>query len=136
MITDLSLKRVPTAEERCGDGECHGEIAYYFPVIIKGEDNSFHTFFPCRTCGVLQGMEMEGVRWDWSEEKLVRLPRSRDVLLTIRKVIVGGQIDTKKMCPPYYDYCWECGFVAPAEEFRKKDRCPNPNCPNPSNWND
>ncbi len=33
-------------------------------------------------------------------------------------------------------YCWECGHVAPKEEFLKENKCPNPDCPSPWNWND
>jgi hypothetical protein len=41
--------------------------------------------------------------------------------------------DTRK---PGDDYCWECGHVAPHTVFVEKNRCPNPSCPNPSNWDD
>lgn len=37
---------------------------------------------------------------------------------------------------PGDEYCWECGHVAPNEEFVKENKCPNPNCPDPENWND
>ncbi|MFA5052932.1 MAG: hypothetical protein WC565_02665 [Parcubacteria group bacterium] len=40
------------------------------------------------------------------------------------------------VCTPGDEYCWECGYVAPAEIFFGRDRCPNPNCPHPGNWND
>ncbi len=37
---------------------------------------------------------------------------------------------------PGDNYCWECGHVAPNEEFVKENKCPNPKCPRPENWND
>lgn len=33
-------------------------------------------------------------------------------------------------------YCWECGHMAPKEEFLKENKCPNPKCPRPENWGD
>jgi hypothetical protein len=52
------------------------------------------------------------------------------------KIILKGQIDTGKICPPGFAYCWECGHVALADEFFKGDSCPNPSCPCPCNWDD
>ena len=37
---------------------------------------------------------------------------------------------------PGDDYCWECGHIAPQNEFLSENKCPNSNCPNPENWND
>ncbi len=37
---------------------------------------------------------------------------------------------------PGDDYCWECGYIAPNEEFVKENKCPNPKCLRPENWND
>ena len=37
---------------------------------------------------------------------------------------------------PEDEYCWECGHIAPKEEFLKENKCPNPDCPFPKNWND
>lgn len=53
-----------------------------------------------------------------------------------RKVIIKGQIDTGKICPAGMEYCWECGHIDTIDAFLKENKCPNPSCPCPSNWND
>lgn len=61
----------------------------------------------------------------------------RDILKKERKVMIRGEaVVPEKKCPPGFDYCWECGHIALAEEFTKNDRCPNPDCPHPWNWDD
>jgi len=52
-----------------------------------------------------------------------------------RKVLIRG-VWNGRLCPPGMDYCWECGYVAPYQEFLKNNQCPNPNCPHPKLWND
>jgi hypothetical protein len=64
------------------------------------------------------------------------MSNKKSLLKKEREVITKGQIRTGKICPPGHDYCWECGHIAPAEEFTKGKRCPNPACPNPHNWDD
>jgi len=56
-----------------------------------------------------------------SGEKLLRLRGDRYIPDTLKE----GET-----------YCWQCGYIAPAEEFRKNDRCPNPSCPHPEFWDD
>ena len=33
-------------------------------------------------------------------------------------------------------YCWECGHIDSEIEFAIINKCPNPTCPRPENWND
>jgi len=54
-------------------------------------------------------------------EKLLRLRGDRYVSNTLKK----GET-----------YCWQCGYIAPREDFLKENRCPNPSCPRPFLWND
>ena len=51
-------------------------------------------------------------------------------------MIRGEAVVPGKICPPGYDYCWQCGHIALLEEFTKSDRCPNPDCPHPGSWDD
>ncbi len=53
-----------------------------------------------------------------------------------RRVITKGQIDTGNVCPVGSDYCYICGHIAPAGDFLKNNTCPNPDCPDPGEWDD
>jgi len=74
------------------------------------------------TCGMLKKIKKQ-------EGKM------EEHFLTERVVTIKGE-QTGKKCPPGFDYCWECGHIAPVEEFEGRDKCPNPDCPHPENWND
>lgn len=60
----------------------------------------------------------------------------KETLTKERPVIIKGQINTGVICPAGSDYCYECGRVEPAEVFTENNRCPNPHCPDPYNWDD
>lgn len=62
-------------------------------------------------------------------------PPVADNLKQPRHILIKG-VDTGRICPPGYDYCWQCGHVARPEEFQKNDHCPSPACPHPTLWND
>jgi hypothetical protein len=62
----------------------------------------------------------------------------RDALISAGKKLLrlrGDKYvdDTKG---PGDDFCWECGHIAPKEEFLKENKCPNPDCPHPLMWDD
>lgn len=63
------------------------------------------------------------------------MSHKHDSILKERPVLVRG-IPNGTVAPPGEDYCWECGHIAPLEDFLESDKCPNPECPYPGNWDD
>lgn len=63
--------------------------------------------------------------------------RQRNALIASGKKLLRlrGDVYVDDTRSPADDYCWECGHEAPREEFTKENKCPNPKCLRPENWN-
>ena len=64
------------------------------------------------------------------------VPDRKKEILRKERPVLKKNVPTGKICPPGYDYCWQCGHIAPFEDFLKEDKCPNPSCPRPEFWDD